>query len=54
MKNKACKYNCSIILPPHYMFSDNAAMIGWVAINKFSNKFCSDIHAKPNPRLTIN
>ena len=41
-------------MPPKYMLSDNAAMIGWACIQKYSKKQYSDIFFKPNPRLTIN
>jgi len=48
------KYKCLLIMPPQYMLSDNAAMIGWACINKYSKKQISDLHFKANPRLTIN
>ena len=50
----AAKLNCSLILPPKFMFGDNASMIGWACIQKKSIKDFSNIHFKPNPRLTIN
>jgi len=53
MEKKAKDYNCSVILPPDFMFSDNAAMIAWVAMNKYTKKFNSDLLSKPNPRLSI-
>ena len=50
----AIKLNCSLILPPKFMFGDNASMIGWACIQKKIIKDFSNIHFKPNPRLTIN
>lgn len=48
------KYNYSVILPPKYMLSDNAAMVGWACILKYTTEKISDINFKANPRLTIN
>ena len=46
-------FNCVLIIPPKYMFSDNAAMIAWACISKYKiNKF-SNIYFKENPRLSI-
>ena len=53
LKNIVKDYNCSLILPKSYMLSDNAAMIGWACIKRFSKDFSSDIMFKPNPRLII-
>ena len=53
IKNVATKYSCSVIMPPKYMLSDNAAMIGWACIQKYSKKKYNDIFFKANPRLTI-
>ena len=44
---------CSIIMPPKYMLSDNAAMIGWACIQKYLLNGFSDLYFKANPRLTI-
>ena len=41
-------------MPPNYMLSDNAAMIGWACLQKSSKKLDSDIFFKPDPRLSIN
>ena len=54
IKNIAKNYSCSVVLPPKYMLSDNAAMIGWACIQKYSKNQFSDIFFKANPRLTIN
>ena len=45
------KHRISILFPPQYMMSDNAAMVAWATILKYSK--INDIHFKPNPRLTI-
>lgn len=50
----AKNFNYSIILPPKNMLSDNAAMIGWACIKKYSIKKFSNINFKANPRLPIN
>ena len=50
----AKNFNYSIILPPKDMLSDNAAMIGWACIKKYTKKKFSDINFKANPRLHIN
>jgi len=44
---------CSIIMPPKYMLSDNAAMIGWACIQKYLLNGFSNLYFKANPRLTI-
>ena len=36
------------------MLSDNAAMIAWACIKKYSKNPYSDIYFKANPKLTIN
>ena len=54
IKNIAKNYSCSVVKPPKYMLSDNAAMIGWACIQKYSISQYSDLFFKPNPRLTIN
>ena len=46
------KNNITFIYPPQNMMSDNAAMIAWATIFKYS-KF-NDINFKANPRLQIN
>ena len=47
---KKSKYK--LILPPKYMFGDNAAMIGWACVQK--NKYIeSDLQFKADPRLKI-
>jgi N6-L-threonylcarbamoyladenine synthase len=50
----ASKYLYSITVPPKYMLSDNAAMIGWACLKKYNKNYQSNIFFKPNPRLTIN
>ena len=40
-----------ILYPPEFMMSDNAAMIAWATILKYSKS--NDLDFKPNPRLTI-
>ena len=54
IKDTASNYNCTVNMPPHYMLSDNAAMIGWAFIKKYKNGFDPDLLFKPNPRLSIN
>ena len=46
------KNNINLVLPINEMMSDNAAMIAWACINKFSNTK-ENIYFKPNPRLSI-
>ena len=46
------KNNILFVYPPQNMMSDNAAMIAWATIFKYS-KF-NDINFKANPRLQIN
>lgn len=53
LQETAEKNNCSIVLPPNFMLSDNAAMIGWACIQKNKNGYSSDLSFKPNPRLTV-
>lgn len=53
MSNIAKKYKKNIILPPQYMFSDNAAMIGWACIQKSLIKDFSNINFIANPRMTL-
>ncbi len=43
--------NIKFYYPPKYMMSDNAAMIAWTTILKYSK--INDINFKPNPRLNI-
>jgi len=45
--------SCNIIIPTKDMLSDNAAMIGWACIQKYSINNFSDINFKANPRLSI-
>ena len=47
------KYSCEVIIPEKYMLSDNAAMIGWACITKYSKDQYSNINFKENPRLKI-
>ena len=52
--NKLSKsYLCEVIMPEKYMLSDNAAMIGWACIKKYSKNKYSNINFKENPRLKI-
>ena len=53
IKKIAHDHTCSIIMPPKYMLSDNAAMIGWACIQKYLLNGFSDLYFKANPRLTI-
>ena len=53
IKKIAHDHTCSIIMPPKYMLSDNAAMIGWACIQKYLLNEFSDLYFKVNPRLTI-
>ena len=46
------KNNIKFIYPPKMMMSDNAAMVAWATILKYSKN--NNINFKPNPRLTIN
>ena len=50
----ADKLNYSVILPPKNMLSDNAAMVGWACIKKYTLNKYSNIDFKVNPRLSIN
>ncbi len=45
------KNKISIFYPPEYMMNDNAAMIAWTTILKYSK--VNNINFKPNPRLII-
>ena len=54
IKDTAKNYQCNIKMPPEYMLSDNAAMIGWACVKKYKNGFKPDLLFKPNPRLSIN
>ncbi|MDC0226841.1 tRNA (adenosine(37)-N6)-threonylcarbamoyltransferase complex transferase subunit TsaD [Alphaproteobacteria bacterium] len=49
VKKKFLKLN----LPPKDMLSDNAAMIGWACLQKYSIRPISDYYFKENPRLKI-
>ena len=50
---KICKKNkINLVIPINEMMSDNAAMIAWACINKYSNSK-ENIYFKPNPRLNI-
>jgi len=53
MNKIAINNNKNIILPPKFMFSDNAAMIGWACIQKSLIKDFSNIYFKANPRMTL-
>ncbi len=46
------KNNTTFLFPPQYMMSDNAAMIAWATILKYSK--LNDINFKVSPRLKIN
>ena len=46
------KNNIKFIYPPKMMMSDNAAMVAWATILKYSKN--NNINFKSNPRLTIN
>ena len=48
------KFDYTVILAPKYMLSDNAAMVGWACIQKYSIMKFSNINFKVNPRLSIN
>tara|TARA_B100000579_G_scaffold414667_1_gene408513 strand:- start:1986 stop:3002 length:1017 start_codon:yes stop_codon:yes gene_type:complete len=50
--NALRNYNISLLKPPKFMLTDNAAMIAWTCISKYST-IKGDINFKPNPRLTI-
>ncbi|PPR50184.1 MAG: tRNA N6-adenosine threonylcarbamoyltransferase [Alphaproteobacteria bacterium MarineAlpha5_Bin5] len=47
------KHNLKLVIPPRKMLCDNAAMIAWTCIYKYS-KGDANIFVEPNPRLTIN
>ena len=49
----AKKNHCTIVLPPKYMLSDNAAMIGWASINRYNLSPSSNLNFQANPRLKI-
>ena len=55
MKHIAEKNSLKVIMPPKFMLSDNAAMIGWAAIQKIKidKNNSSDLLFKVNPRLKI-
>ena len=53
LKRIAEKNQCSIVIPPKNMLSDNAAMIGWACIKKYEKKKFSDMNCKPDPRLRV-
>ena len=44
--------NIGVFFPPKEMMSDNAAMVAWNCLNK-NIKIASNLHFKPNPRLSI-
>ena len=54
IKKNSSDAGCQIIIPPEYMLSDNAAMIGWACIKKYDRKPFSDIYFKADPKLSIN
>ncbi len=43
--------NLKFLFPPQYMMNDNASMVAWTAILKYSK--INDINFKPDPRLSI-
>ena len=43
--------NLKFLFPPKYMLNDNASMVAWTAIFKYSK--INDINFKPDPRLSI-
>lgn len=45
------KNDIKFLYPPKYMMNDNAAMIAWATLLKYTKN--NDINFKPNPRLTI-
>jgi len=45
------KNDIKILYPPEFMMSDNAAMIAWATILKYSK--INDLDFRPNPRLAI-
>lgn len=49
----AKKNHCTIVLPPKYMLSDNAAMIGWASIIRYNLSPTSNLDIQANPRLKI-
>ena len=51
--NKIQKYNITLLQPPKDMLTDNAAMIAWACIYKYST-LSDGLFFKPNPRLKIN
>ena len=53
VKKIANNYSCSVVVPPKYMLSDNAAMIGWACIQKYQKEPISDLYFEENPRLQI-
>ena len=53
MDKVAKQESCKIIIPTKDMLSDNAAMIGWACIQKYSINSFADINFRANPRLSI-
>ena len=53
LHNELQKYGVSLLQPPKEMLSDNAAMVAWACIHKYS-KIKNGLFFKPNPRLKIN
>jgi N6-L-threonylcarbamoyladenine synthase len=47
------KFNMPLLQPPKYMLTDNAAMVAWACIYKYS-KLTKGLFFKPNSRLKIN
>ena len=54
LKKKALTFHCNILMPKKFMLSDNAAMIAWACLKKYSDNPTSDIMFKANPRLSVN
>ena len=54
MRKISHEFNFSIVLPPKFMLSDNAAMIAWACLQKKPIKKFENINFKANPKLKIN
>jgi len=53
IKKNSSDAGCQIVIPPEYMLSDNAAMIGWACMQKLKINSKSNLYFKANPRLSI-
>ncbi|RZK67426.1 MAG: hypothetical protein EOO85_25550 [Pedobacter sp.] len=47
------KHNFELIIPPVSLCTDNAAMIGWAAIERFKSGYTSDLNFSPKDRWSI-